>query len=145
MKSPHSRRAILFSRLGFEIVSRLIITLRARGYEVPLLVCGPGVPDSAMPLSGLSVPGASVESVLENMDDPPAVLCLTKINILDPILMLSIQTWLWSMGSHIRFRKSFSPIGRSLSICIQLLYPAFKGPNLTFGRCFGRTSILWIV
>ena len=84
MSKLSKKRAILFSRLPAPVISRIIDCLKKRGYDVPLVVCSPGS-NHSLPLNAHSNLGTLVGGILEEIDYPPAVLCVTNTKILEHI------------------------------------------------------------
>lgn len=82
--APYPKRAILFSTLPSPIIARVITRLNDRGYAVPLLICSLG-PNNFLPLEAHAGLGARVGSIFDEIDDPPAVLCVTNTKSLEQI------------------------------------------------------------
>lgn len=92
------KRAIIFSRLSSNLIGRLISALQARGYDVPLVVLSPGSGPSGSNDS-IAAMGSTASSYFAEFDDPPAVLCVSKMSqvsqifeSLDPTIAIS---WCW--------------------------------------------------
>ena len=91
------RTAIIFSNQPASFIKRLIQILRRREYEVPLLVCCPGSGYLLAREASASM-GHNAGTILDEIDNPPAVLCITKMSqvekiyeTLDPDLALAFQ------------------------------------------------------
>lgn len=82
--SSQEKRAILFTRRPASVTSRIIDCLNKRGYEVPLLICAPGANHS---LSTSSIPslGTVISGYLDEIDHPPAILCVPNTKLLEQI------------------------------------------------------------
>ena len=84
--SPLPKRAILFSRRPASDIARAISCLNERGYSVPLLVCNSGS-NNDVPVNANSGLGNLVGLILDNIDEPSAILCVTDTRTLEKIYM----------------------------------------------------------
>ncbi|KAL8789273.1 MAG: hypothetical protein Q9195_006919 [Heterodermia aff. obscurata] len=91
------RTAIIFSRQPASFLKQLIQILRRREYDVPLVVCCPGSGYLLAREASTSM-GHNVGAIIDEIDNPPAVLCITKMSqveklyeALDPDLALAFS------------------------------------------------------
>ncbi|KAL8830868.1 MAG: hypothetical protein Q9191_001193 [Dirinaria sp. TL-2023a] len=82
--SSQKKRAILFTRRPASVTSRIIDSLNKRGYDVPLLVCAPG-PNGSLSPSSIPSLGTVISGVLDEIDHPPAILCVFNTKLLEQI------------------------------------------------------------
>ena len=78
------RTAIIFSRQPASFIKKLIQILRRREYEVPLVVSCPG-PGYILAGEASASMGHNVGAIMDEIDNPPAVLCITKMSQVEQI------------------------------------------------------------
>ena len=81
-----SKRVIVFSRRPAPILLGILTKLRERECQILLVVSAPGA-NYAMHLTAIPSMGSLASTIIDEFEDPPPVLCITKMSQVEAIYL----------------------------------------------------------